>query len=176
MTLSAATAESSVLASATVAAEDVRVPAALRLWLATVAAHEDLADVLAGAVGDGRSVSADVIAILLPLAEAHGLRLRMNELADRSHLTPSGLTRRIDRLEAEGLVGRVSCPADRRGAHAQLTPLGLATVRRAAEHFGAVLEQHVAARLAPDETAALSDLLGRLSRDRAPVPGDRAPG
>ncbi len=141
---------------------------ALRLWLATVAAHDGLADLLAGATDDGGSAGADVVAILLPLAEADGQRLRMHELADRSHLTPSGLTRRIDRLEADGLVSRVSCPADRRGAHAQLTPRGLATVRRAVEHFGSVLERHVAARLAPDETVALSDLLGRLSRDRAP--------
>ncbi len=146
MTLSPAAAEPSAAASANVAAERVSVSAALRLWLASVAAHDELAEVLAGAVGDGRWVGADVVAILLPLAEA------------------------------EGLVGRVSCPADRRGAHAQLTPLGLATLRRAAEHFGAVLEQHVAARLAPDETAALSGLLGRLSRDRAPVSGDLAPG
>jgi hypothetical protein len=46
--------------------------------------------------------------------------------------------------------------------------MGLATVRRSIEHLGSVLESHVAKRLSPQETAALSDLLGRLSRDRAP--------
>jgi DNA-binding MarR family transcriptional regulator len=154
--------------SPAVAAERIDISDALRLWLATAAAHDDLAEVLAAAAGDGQTAGADVVAILLPLAEADRQRLRMNELAQRSHLTPSGLTRRIDRLETDGLVSRVSCPADRRGAHARLTPLGLDVARRAIEHLGTVLESHVAKRLSPQETAALSDLLARLSRDRAP--------
>ncbi len=151
-----------------VAADRITVSAGFRLWLATAAAHDDLAEVLAAAAGEGQTAGAEVIAILLPLAEADGQRLRMNELAEQSHLTPSGVTRRIDRLEVDGLVSRVSCPADRRGAHAQLTPLGLDVARRAIEHLGTVLESHVATRLSPQETAALSALLARLSRDRAP--------
>lgn len=151
-----------------VAAERISVSAALRLWLDTAAAHDDLAEVLAGAAGHYGTAGADVVAVLLPLAEADEQRLRMNELADRSHLTPSGLTRRIDRLVAEGLVQRVSCPADRRGAHAQLTPSGRETARSSIERLGLVLDRHVAARLSPQETAALSDLLARLSRERPP--------
>ncbi|MBA3797144.1 MAG: MarR family transcriptional regulator [Chloroflexi bacterium] len=152
------------------AAADRRIPVspALRLWSATVAVHGGLAEVLAGAAGHHGTAGADVVAVLLPLAEADEQRLRMNELADRSHLTPSGLTRRIDRLVAEGLVQRVSCPADRRGAHAQLTPSGREVARRSIEYLGAVLDRHVAARLSPQETAALSDLLARLSRERPP--------
>lgn len=151
-----------------VAAKRLGVSAALRLWLATVATQEDLAQSIAGGEDESQTGGVDVVAILLPLAEADEQRLRMNELADRSHLTPSGLTRRIDRLEADGLVCRVSCPADRRGSHAELTPLGLATVRRSIEHLGSVLERHVASRLSPAETAALTALLERLSQDRAP--------
>lgn len=151
-----------------VAADRVSVGPALRLWLATAAAHDDLAEVLAAAAGEGQTAGAEVIAILLPLAEADEQRLRMNELAERSHLTPSGLTRRVDRLEADGLVRRVSCPADRRGSHAELTPLGAATVRRSIDHLGSVLERRVASRLSPAETSALTALLERLSRDRAP--------
>ncbi len=152
----------------TVAAARISVSAALRLWLDTAAAHDDLAAVIARAAGDEGTAGADVIAILLPLAEADEQRLRMNELAERSHLTPSGLTRRIDRLEADGLVRRVSCPADRRGAHAQLTPLGRETARRSIEHLGSVLDRHVAARLSSGDTAALSTLLARLSREGDP--------
>jgi DNA-binding MarR family transcriptional regulator len=124
--------------------------------------------VLATAADEGCTARADVVAVLLPLAEADEQRLRMNELADRSHLTPSGLTRRLDRLVAEGLVRRVTCPSDRRGAHAQLTPLGLEVARLSIEHLGTVLERHVSTRLSAQETAALSDLLVRLSREQAP--------
>jgi DNA-binding MarR family transcriptional regulator len=152
----------------TVAAERISVSAALRLWLHTAAAHDELAEVLATAADEGGTARADVVAILLPLAEADEQRLRMNELADRSHLTPSGLTRRIDRLVVDGLVRRVTCPSDRRGAHAQLTPLGLDVARRSIQHLGTVLERHVSTRLSAQETAALSDLLVRLSREQAP--------
>ncbi len=151
-----------------IVAERISVSAALRLWLDTAAAHDDLAEVMAGAASDDGTAGADVIVILLPLAEADEQRLRMNELAERSHLTPSGLTRRIDRLEADGLVRRVSCPADRRGAHAQLTPLGRETARRSIERLGSVLDRHLAARLSTEDVAALSTLLGRLSRERGP--------
>jgi DNA-binding MarR family transcriptional regulator len=151
-----------------VAAERISVSAALRLWLHTAAVHDELAEVLATAADEGHTARADVVAVLLPLAEAEEQRLRMNELADRSHLTPSGLTRRVDRLVADGLVRRVTCPSDRRGAHAQLTPSGRDVARRSIEYLGAVLDRHVAARLSPQETAALSDLLARLSRDQAP--------
>lgn len=151
-----------------VTAERSDISAALRLWLDTAAAYDHLAEVISrSAAGDGAR-GADVAAILLPLAEADGQRLRMHELAERSHLTPSGLTRRVDRLEADGLVRRVSCPADRRGSHARLTPLGLDVARRSIEHLGTVLERHVAARLSPGETAALSDLLTRLTSERGP--------
>jgi len=152
----------------TVAAERISVSAALRLWLDTAAAHDELAEVLAAAAEEGNTARVDVVAILLPLAEADEQRLRMNELADRSHLTPSGLTRRIDRLVADGLVRRVTCPSDRRGAHAQLTPLGLDVAGRSIQHLGTVLERHVSTRLSAQETAALSDLLVRLSREQAP--------
>ncbi len=168
MTLSTDASSPAAPAAIAVAAERIPVSAALRLWLDTAAAYDDFTEVLDGAAGQDGMAGADVVAVLLPLAEADEERLRMNELAERSHLTPSGLTRRVDRLEADGLVRRVSCPADRRGSHAQLTPLGREAARRSIEHLGAVLERHVAARLSSGETAALSDLLTRLSRERGP--------
>ena len=48
----------------------------------------------------------------------------MSELAVRSMLSRSGLTRRVDALTRAGLVERRACPADKRGALALLTPLG----------------------------------------------------
>ena len=52
----------------------------------------------------------------------------MSELAGRLHLSPSGITRRIDGLVKSGLVERRPCPSDRRGSNAVLTPLGLKTL------------------------------------------------
>ena len=59
--------------------------------------------------------------VLIRLARSPGQRLRMTDLAAQTILTPSGLTRAVDRLVDAGLVARRGLP-DRspehlRGAH-----------------------------------------------------------
>ena len=86
----------------------------------------------------------------------------MHELADRSHLTRSGLTRRVDRLVADGWVERVYCDTDRRGAYAQLTDRGAVELARALPYHVGALERHLADRLTPDELGTLTTLLSRI--------------
>jgi DNA-binding MarR family transcriptional regulator len=62
--------------------------------------------------------------ILMRLARSEGQRLRMADLAAQCGLTPSGVSRAVDRLVADGLVVRAQCPTDMRGMHAELTPAG----------------------------------------------------
>ena len=62
--------------------------------------------------------------VLLFLHDSPEGRLRMAQLADSVLLSPSGLTRLVDRLEKLGLVKRESCPSDRRGFEAVITPEG----------------------------------------------------
>jgi DNA-binding MarR family transcriptional regulator len=69
---------------------------------------------------------------LLFLAEAPDRRLRMGRLADSLTLSKSGATRLIDRLVDDGLVARVTCSSDLRGAEAALTEAGLNRLRTAA--------------------------------------------
>src|SRR5947209_4747658 len=68
--------------------------------------------------------------VLIELYEAPEHRLRMHELAQRVVLSRSGLTRLVDRLEAEGLLIRERSGADRRGAYAVVTEEGIAALRR----------------------------------------------
>jgi DNA-binding MarR family transcriptional regulator len=69
---------------------------------------------------------------LLILAESPDRRLRMGRLADSLTLSKSGATRLIDRLVDQGLVDRVTCSSDLRGAEAALTEPGLNRLRKAA--------------------------------------------
>ena len=69
---------------------------------------------------------------LLILAESPDRRLRMGRLADSLTLSKSGATRLIDRLVDDGLVDRVTCSSDLRGAEAALTEAGLNRLRKAA--------------------------------------------
>jgi DNA-binding MarR family transcriptional regulator len=62
--------------------------------------------------------------VLAQLAEAGG-ELRMTELATRTLLSRSGLTRRVARLVDDGLIRRDNAAADRRGVVVALTGAGV---------------------------------------------------
>jgi DNA-binding MarR family transcriptional regulator len=80
---------------------------------------------------DVPGVSIHDFEVLLRLARSPGQRLRMSDLAAQVAMSPSGLTRAVDRLETTGLVERASCPSDRRGSYAVLTEAGRTLVDRA---------------------------------------------
>ena len=88
--------------------------------------------------------------VLLHLADAPDGRLRMCDLAEGVVLSRSGLTRLVDRLERDGLVERVSCADDARGAFAALTDAGRTQLdAAAATHLEGVRRhflEHVDAR------------------------------
>lgn len=100
--------------------------------------------------------------VLLRLARSPGHRLRMSDLAAQTAVTPSGLTRVVDRLCEAGLVDRVSCTDDRRSWYATLTPAGLERIESAIplhlRHIGEV----VGTVLDDDELRALAALLRKL--------------
>lgn len=50
--------------------------------------------------------------------------LRVQEIASRTHLSQSALSRLVARLERDGLVRRAMCVEDRRGVHVELTDAG----------------------------------------------------
>jgi DNA-binding MarR family transcriptional regulator len=61
---------------------------------------------------------------LLRLARSPGSRLRMTDLATQTGMSTSGITRVVDRLEAEGLVERSVSDADRRSLLVAITRNG----------------------------------------------------
>jgi len=103
--------------------------------------------------------------ILIRLARTPSARLRMSDLAAQTALTPSGLTRAVDRLSEAGLVTRQACPEDRRGAFAALTSTGEERMRQALEIHRAQLSELLEGALEPDEELALVAALRKL-RDR----------
>ncbi len=112
--------------------------------------------------------------VLIRLSRSPDQRLRMSELAGQVGLSHSGLTRLVDRVIDAGLVTRVACPEDRRGAFAALTDAGGAALESALEDHLASIERHLAAPLGPEGVVALTDLLRRV-RDASSA-GGRAGG
>jgi DNA-binding MarR family transcriptional regulator len=100
--------------------------------------------------------------VLLQLVEAPQRRLRMAELADRVLLSRSGLTRLVDRLQAEGLVRREPSKDDARGTYTVLTDAGFQRLRRAAPVHLDGVARHWLSHFTDDELHQLGDLLGRI--------------
>lgn len=57
-------------------------------------------------------------------------RLRVGELADAVVLSPTGMSRMVERLVQAGMLTREAVPGDRRGAYATITDEGVETLRR----------------------------------------------
>jgi len=110
-------------------------------------------------------VGGQAFEILIRLGRSDGGRLRMSDLAAQTGLTPSGLTRAIDRLAAAGFVAREMCPSDRRGAFALLTELGRTRTGDALERHRREVGDLLAGVIAPEEADLLIALLRKL-RDR----------
>ncbi|MGB3895529.1 MAG: MarR family transcriptional regulator [Mycolicibacter sinensis] len=70
--------------------------------------------------------------ILALLSEAPGKRMRMNELADITVTTRSGVTRAVKRLTDAGWVHQTKCDEDKRGLYAELTEAGTEKLAEAA--------------------------------------------
>jgi DNA-binding MarR family transcriptional regulator len=103
-------------------------------------------------------VSLDDYGILITLVTAPRMRLRMSDLGARRMLTPSGITRVVNRLEEQGLVRRDPDPSDGRASLAVLTRDGLAALRRAqVVHHAAVRELYLD-RLDGADLSRLADL------------------
>lgn len=120
-----------------------------RAWRALIVCSNRLKAVLDAELVAEHDLPFGDYEVLVVLSEAPDRRLRMSELAERLFLSPSGLTRRLDRLTRDGLVAREQCPFDRRGTFAVLTDHGFERLEQAVpchvrgvrEHFVDLLDR-----------------------------------
>jgi DNA-binding MarR family transcriptional regulator len=103
----------------------------LGAWRGFLRVHSKLTRELDAELAATHGLPLSSYEVLLFLNEAPDGRLRMAQLADSVLLSPSGLTRLVDRLEKAGLVRRESCPSDRRGFEAVITDKGRAAFAEA---------------------------------------------
>ena len=100
--------------------------------------------------------------VLLRLARSPGQQLRMSDLAAQVAMSPSGLTRAVDRLESASLVERATCPTDRRGAYAVLTDAGRGLIESAVPVHLDHLDECFTGILEPEELAQLTESLRKV--------------
>jgi DNA-binding MarR family transcriptional regulator len=136
----------------TISARDPR----LDTWRAFLMAHALLTRRLDEDLRAQEGLTLGEYSALLQVAEAPDRALRMNQLADGIFLSRSGVTRLIDRLEADGLIARSTCTSDGRGSLAVLTDAGLDRLRSAAATHLRGIEQYFLGAIPGSDLAQLS--------------------
>lgn len=147
------------------------------VWSGFLQAHASLARELDADLRAAHGLPLTDFEILLWLANRPCERMRMAALADTVLLSPSGLSRAVERLETRGLVLRMPCPEDRRGSYAVLTDSGIDLVRTASRTHAASIRRCFLDRLSREEQRALTSTWERLLTGNDPAcawPGDVA--
>jgi DNA-binding MarR family transcriptional regulator len=104
--------------------------------------------------------------VLITLANTPHHRLRMSDLAQRVMLTPSGLTRLVERLERARLVERQTDPSDARSFRAVLTDLGVQRLDQARATHNAVIRSRFTDRLDVEELRELGAIWAKALPDQ----------
>ena len=113
--------------------------------------------------------------VLCALVEASDDGLRPRDLGYAVALTPSGLTRLLDRMTAAGLVERKACPSDRRGYGVLLTPAGKETHKMMRPVYLGAVEAAFASLVTDEEARELIEVLERVSASACTAVGEEPP-
>jgi DNA-binding MarR family transcriptional regulator len=134
----------------------------LAAWRTFLKAHATIIDHIDHDLVAAKLPPLSTYDVLIELYEAPEGRLRMHELAERVVLSRSGLTRLVDRLEAEELLRRDRSGADRRGAYAVITEQGIAALRRTWPIYARGISEYFAQWLTLEESQLLETALRRI--------------
>lgn len=132
-------------------------------WHALIRAHSRVVRKLEAELEAEHGLTLPAYEVLAHLSEAPQRRLRMTDLAKHAILTPSGLTRLIDKLAREGWVERSRCGADARVVYAVLTATGMAKLRSAYPTHLRGVREHYIDWLSRAQQEAVADALGGLA-------------
>jgi DNA-binding MarR family transcriptional regulator len=100
--------------------------------------------------------------VLVQLNEAPDGMLRMSHLADAVLLSRSGLSRLVTRLEKQGLLERLECENDARGAFAAITDAGREKLAEARATHRAGVRERFLGKLGERELRQVARVWSRL--------------
>jgi len=131
-------------------------------WMTLVRTYNRFWDHLESDMRREHGLSMSRYDVLAHLDMAGG-RLGLSDLADRIWLSPSGLSKLLDRMDDAGLIVREADPRDARSWFAVLTPAGRSLVRRARTAHHALLAATFGESMTDRDLALLVRAMGRLS-------------
>lgn len=107
---------------------------------------------------------ATILDLMVRLDQASGSRLRAVELSRQLHMSPSHISRTIDRAESAGLVRRERDPDDRRASLVVLTADGREALGEFAPRLQSIIDRVIGDTLTEREADTLVELLERIER------------
>ena len=109
-------------------------------WLTLLRTHARLWDQVEAQMRRDHGLTIARYDVLASL-DAAGGRLRLGDLGASIVLSPSGLSKLLDRMQASDLIRREPDPADARSTFAVITPRGRALIKKARRTHHELLQQ-----------------------------------
>jgi DNA-binding MarR family transcriptional regulator len=119
----------------------------LPAWRAFLTAHARVTRAISRDLAEAGLPDLTWYDLLWTLYRQPDRRLRVNELAREVALSPTAMSRFVDRVEAAGYVRREPDPTDRRALRVVITDAGVTLLRRMWPVYHAGIERHFAAHL-----------------------------
>ncbi|MGZ4241498.1 MAG: MarR family winged helix-turn-helix transcriptional regulator [Actinomycetota bacterium] len=130
-------------------------------WMALVRTHSRFWDQIETQMRREHGLTMARYDVLAHLNMAGG-RLGLSELGSAIALSPSGLSKLLDRMDASGLIRRDPDPEDARAAFATITSKGRALVRSARAGHHDMLRRTFGKALTDRDLADLARIMGKI--------------
>jgi DNA-binding MarR family transcriptional regulator len=131
-------------------------------WMMLIRTHTRLWDEIGAHMQRESGLTMARYDVLAHLNMAGG-RLGLSELASAVALSPSGLSKLLDRMDASGLIRRKPDPNDARAAIAAITPRGRTLVESARTSHHELLRQTFGKALNDRDIADLTRIMARIN-------------
>jgi DNA-binding MarR family transcriptional regulator len=134
---------------------------AVAAWVRLLRGHASMRRAVSAQLQTEHGLTVNDYEALLLLSRADE-GLKRIEVAGELQLTASGVTRLLDGLQKEGLVGKATCATDARVTYAVITDAGTAKLREASDTHLAGIRALFEERYTKQELEQLAELLARL--------------
>jgi DNA-binding MarR family transcriptional regulator len=131
-------------------------------WSGFIRAHATIVKELDAELRAAHGLPLSSFDVLVQLSLAPGDRMQMHELAEAAHISRSGLTRLVDRLERQGLIERHRGERDPRQVFACITRSGLERLADTTPTHLAGVRRRFLERLTRTQVSQLAVVWNRL--------------
>ena len=133
-------------------------PAEFDAWRGMLRVHSTVMRELDRRMLRAHGLGIDAYGVLVTMVGEPGSRMTIGELGERRNLSPSGISRAVDKLEKAELVERTTNPADERSRLVGLTADGVRRLREAQVTHHATVRELLIDRLDERDIKTLGQL------------------